>query len=43
MWALSQGWYGDRLSEPFQPKTVTELQNLLDEVGLRSDFWQLAP
>ncbi len=43
MWTLSQGWYGDRLAEPFTPKTITELQQLLSDLGLTSDFWQIAP
>ena len=43
MWTLSQGWYGDRLAEPFRPKTPHELQRLLTDVGLTSDFWQLLP
>ena len=41
MWTLTQGWYGDRLAEPFRPKTTDELQQLLTDVGLTSDFWQL--
>lgn len=41
MWTLTQGWYGDRLAGLFQPKTTDELQRLLADVGLASDFWQL--
>jgi len=41
MWALTQGWYGDRLAEPYRPKTADELQQLLSVVDLTSDFWQL--
>jgi hypothetical protein len=43
MWPLSQTWYGDRLAEPFQPKTVDELQGLLTNVGLTDPFWQIRP
>ena len=43
MWTLTQGWYGDRLAEPFQPKTVGQLQQLLTGVGLNGSFWQLRP
>lgn len=43
MWPLSQMWYGDRLAEPFEPKTVEELQGLLTDVGLTDAFWQLQP
>jgi hypothetical protein len=42
MWALTREWYGDRLAEPFRPKTVEQLQHLLSDVGLVGDFWQLA-
>jgi hypothetical protein len=41
MWTLSHGWYGDRLSEPFVPKTIETLQGLLTDVGLTTDFFQL--
>jgi len=43
MWNLTQGWYGDRLAEPFRPKTAEQLQQLLTGVGLNSSFWQLRP
>ena len=41
MWTLSLGWYGDRLAEPFRPKTVGQLQQLLTRVGLTDNFWHL--
>ena len=41
MWILSRHWYGDRLEEPFVPKTIDTLQQLLTDVGLTTDFWQL--
>jgi hypothetical protein len=43
MWALSQRWYGDRLDRSFTPRSITAAQHLLDDVGLTSAFWQLAP
>lgn len=43
MWPLTAGWYGDRLAERFQPKSVDQLQQLLTAAGLTSDFWQLRP
>lgn len=43
MWTLTQSWYGDRLAEPFQPKTTEQLQRILTEVGLTNNFWQLQP
>ena len=41
MWALSVPWYGDRLDEPFVPKSIDTLQQLLTDVGLTGAFWQL--
>jgi hypothetical protein len=41
MWALSQRWYGDRLDEAFTPKSVETLQQILTDVGLTTEFWQL--
>jgi hypothetical protein len=42
MWALSRRWYGDRLDRAFTPRSVAASQQLLDDVGLTSPFWQLA-
>jgi hypothetical protein len=41
MWTLTRHWYGDRLDEPFTPKSIDALQQLLTDVGLTTDFWQL--
>ena len=41
MWTLTREWYGDRLAEPFRPKPVDQLQQLLTDVGLTADFWKL--
>jgi len=38
---LSRRWYGDRLSPDWRPRTRDESQRILDEVGLRGDFWRL--
>ena len=43
MWRLSQDWYGDRLDSSYTPRTIDAAQQLLDAVGLSSDFWQLRP
>lgn len=43
MWTLSQAWYGDRLAENYRPKPIAELQQLLSDIGLTGEFWQLAP
>lgn len=42
MWTLTQRWYGERLAEPYRAKRVEELQGLLTDVGLVSEFWQFA-
>ena len=41
MWELSKPWYGDRMRLDFEPKSVADLQGLLDGVGLTGDFWRL--
>jgi hypothetical protein len=41
MWTLSQRWYGNRLDDDFRPWTVDDLQQMLSDVGLTTDFWQL--
>ena len=41
MWPLSQAWYGDRLDPDFAPKPVAELQAILTQADLTSQFWQL--
>lgn len=43
MWTLSQGWYGDRLDESFESRTIEAAQQLLSDVGLTTEFWQLQP
>jgi len=43
MWTLSQSWYGDRLDASYTPRTVDAAQQLLDAVGLTSEFWRLQP
>lgn len=40
-WRLAKGWYGDRLSPTWRPKTVGEAQTAFAGIGLVSDFWQL--
>jgi hypothetical protein len=43
MWTLSQRWYGDRLNRTFTPRSTAAAQQLLEDAGLTSAFWQLAP
>jgi hypothetical protein len=41
MWALVRPWYAGRLSADWRGRSVREAQAILDEVGLRGDFWAL--
>jgi len=41
MWALVQPWYQGRLSAEWRGRSAQEAQDIIDEVGLTGDFWQL--
>jgi hypothetical protein len=41
VWRLAQPWYGDRLATDYAPRPVERSQQLLNDVGLTGDFWQL--
>jgi hypothetical protein len=41
-WALSQQWYGSRLSPEFRRPTATEAQAMFAQAGLTGEFWTLA-
>ena len=38
---VARRWYGDRLDPDWRPRTREESQRILDEAGLRGDFWRL--
>ncbi|HEX8084016.1 MAG TPA: hypothetical protein VF529_06965 [Solirubrobacteraceae bacterium] len=38
---LATRWYGDRLGPAWRPRTREQSQRILDDVGLRGDFWRL--
>jgi len=40
--ALARRWYGDRLKPNWQPRTPAQSQRILDDLGLRGEFWRLA-
>ena len=40
-WALSQKWYGNRLSPDFRRATPDEARAIFESVGLTGDFWSL--
>lgn len=39
--ALSDAWWGDRLSPDWQPHTREHNQGILDRLGLTGSFWAL--
>ena len=39
---VARRWYGDRLDPGWRPRTREQSQRILDEEGLRGDFWRLA-
>jgi hypothetical protein len=39
---LAHAWWGDRLSPHWRPRTTTQSQAILDDIGLTGDFWRLA-
>ena len=38
---VARRWYGDRLDPGRRPRAREESQRILDEEGLRGDFWRL--
>jgi len=40
VWALSQAWYGNRLSPSYRGRTLEEARRVFTGVGLNSPFWQ---
>lgn len=41
LWRLAQSWYGDRLEPSWNPRSIAESQVILEQVGLRGEFWRL--
>ncbi len=40
VWALSQEWYGDRMSPDFRGRTAEQAMEVFAYQGLTSDFWR---
>ncbi len=40
-WGLAQGFYRDRLSPHWRPKSVAETHSLFSTLGLTGPFWRL--
>ena len=41
LWRLAVAWYGDRLQRAWEPRDPASAQEVLDDLGLRGDFWKL--
>ncbi len=41
IWALSQRWYGNRLSPDFRGRTVAQIEEIFRSLNLTSRFWYL--
>jgi hypothetical protein len=39
---LARRWWWTRLDPAWRPRTASESQAILDELGLTGEFWQLA-
>jgi hypothetical protein len=39
---LARRWWSTRLEPGWRPRTAGESQAILDELGLRGEFWKLA-
>lgn len=40
-WHLAQAWYTDRLEFEWRRKTVAEIDELWQKLGLTSSFWDM--
>lgn len=41
LWRLSQRWYRDRMSPDYHGRTLEQVQDIFNEFGLTSPFWQI--
>jgi hypothetical protein len=41
VWALSQSWYADRLSPAYAGRTLDQVEEIFQSVGLTDSFWYL--
>ncbi len=39
--ALAQAWYKTRLSPDWRRPSADEIRDLLEQLGLKGEFWQL--
>jgi hypothetical protein len=43
VWALSQAWYGNRLSPDYHGRTPEQVRAIFEGLGLNSPFWSVRP
>jgi hypothetical protein len=43
LWTLAQKWYAGRFDPDWQRRSPEDAQQILTEVGLTGEFWQLQP
>jgi hypothetical protein len=41
LWELSQRWYHNRMSPEYHGRTMEQVQEIFNEVGLTSSFWKV--
>ena len=41
LWRLADGWYADRVSPGWRPRSRAESRAILDGLGLTGPFWSL--
>jgi len=40
LWELSQRWYQNRMDVEYHGRSLEQVREIFEEVGLISDFWQ---
>ena len=40
LWQLSQRWYQDRMDVDYHGRSLEQVREIFEEVGLVSDFWR---
>lgn len=41
LWEFSQRWYHNRMSPDYHGRTIEQVQEIFNEFGLISRFWQI--
>ncbi|MGH9173429.1 MAG: hypothetical protein ACRD1H_03675 [Vicinamibacterales bacterium] len=40
VWELSQVWYGNRMDPAYRGRTIKQVVEIFNWVGLKSEFWR---